>query len=141
MIGRDLRKQKFGRLKVINEGERLLRNDGTRGERMWHCKCNCGAKKLVRQSSLLKGKTRSCGCLLIEYRNSPEFAWNRVLRARLSKPKGNPEPKVKPPVVLPPFFREDDHLVDSAIREMVARGRQFDHVHLNSPIVPIGAHQ
>lgn len=33
---------------------------------LWHCKCNCGKEKDVPSALLVKGITRSCGCLAIE---------------------------------------------------------------------------
>ena len=33
---------------------------------MWLCECSCGTKKPVHASSLLHGKSNSCGCLMVE---------------------------------------------------------------------------
>jgi hypothetical protein len=56
----DLTNQRFGRLMVA---EHLgLRN----GSRMWRCRCDCGAEKIVSGSNLRRGSTNSCGCLLRE---------------------------------------------------------------------------
>lgn len=30
---------------------------------MWYCVCDCGTEKAVTQRSLLKGLSKSCGCL------------------------------------------------------------------------------
>lgn len=56
----DLTGQKFGRLTVIKE---VKTNSKLR---YWLCKCNCGNEKIVRQSSLRDGTTKSCGCLTKE---------------------------------------------------------------------------
>ena len=49
--------QTFGRLTVIAEAP-------SKGEnRCWECRCSCGKQKIVRQSNMLTGKTKSCGCL------------------------------------------------------------------------------
>lgn len=53
---RDLCGRCFGRLTVESGPWRL------RGRRAWWCCCGCGTRKLVRQDSLLTGRTTSCGC-------------------------------------------------------------------------------
>jgi hypothetical protein len=40
-----------------------LLSDGPRAKRIWLCQCDCGASTQVKESSLLEGNTRSCGCL------------------------------------------------------------------------------
>ena len=52
---------KFGRLIVIKECGR------SKDRRvLWLCLCNCGNEKITNSTLLLKGKTKSCGCLHIE---------------------------------------------------------------------------
>lgn len=46
--------QRFGRLVV----EEIIKKGA-----YWLCKCDCGNTKIAKCSSLLKGKTKSCGCL------------------------------------------------------------------------------
>ncbi len=48
---------RFDRLEVLEEAPR--RN----GRRMWLCRCDCGARKIVSDTHLKTGHTRSCGCL------------------------------------------------------------------------------
>jgi len=48
----------FGILTVIKESER-----DKNGKRTWLCKCECGNEKVIEASSLMKGYTKSCGCL------------------------------------------------------------------------------
>jgi hypothetical protein len=48
---------KFGRFVVQYEVERANKH------RRWHCLCECGTEKDVLQSSLITGRTQSCGCL------------------------------------------------------------------------------
>lgn len=53
--------QRFGRLTV-------LRRAGVTSQRQakWLCKCDCGNECIVCRTCLVKGLTRSCGCLNIE---------------------------------------------------------------------------
>lgn len=56
---KDLTAQRFGRLTVIKRGE----NDSA-GRATWACLCDCGQSKSgVKSAGLLRGETRSCGCL------------------------------------------------------------------------------
>lgn len=57
LIGR-----RFGRLTVIDRAG----YDKTGKRFMWLCKCDCGKTKKVETSHLLRGSTRSCGCLAID---------------------------------------------------------------------------
>jgi len=42
------------------------------GQRKWKCTCKCGAQKMVLESNLLRGRSRSCGCY------SRELAKSRI---------------------------------------------------------------
>lgn len=57
----DLTGKRFGRLVV----KRLI---GSNNERVsvWECECDCGKITKVRGSSLVSGKTTSCGCYAVE---------------------------------------------------------------------------
>jgi hypothetical protein len=59
--GLDLTGQVFGELTVISYSHTDL-------ARMWRCSCRCGREALVSTSALLRGNTKSCGCL----RSGPE---------------------------------------------------------------------
>lgn len=61
----DLTGQKFGRLTVIKTGSK-----DKKGKHRWLCKCECRNTKEVRGSSLRSGRTRSCGCLKREIRQT-----------------------------------------------------------------------
>jgi len=50
--------QRFGRWTVLPECHR-----GTKGARIWKCRCDCGTERLILARSLKSGKTKSCGCL------------------------------------------------------------------------------
>jgi len=54
---RDITGQKFNRLTAIR---RVGYNQSH--ESMWECKCDCGNGVTVRLKSLVKGRTKSCGC-------------------------------------------------------------------------------
>lgn len=54
----DLAAQRFGRLVVIQRAKNLSGRNAA-----WACKCDCGNETTVLSSSLLRGITKSCGCL------------------------------------------------------------------------------
>lgn len=57
---RDLAGQKFGRLTAVSLA-------GSTGDgATWLCTCECGGRKIIRTQSLVRGRTRSCGCLHAE---------------------------------------------------------------------------
>ncbi|MCZ1090876.1 AP2/ERF family transcription factor [Clostridioides difficile] len=55
----DLTGKKFGRLTAIKSTNKKAKS----GHYIWACKCDCGNKIEIIESSLTTGKTRSCGCL------------------------------------------------------------------------------
>lgn len=55
---KDLTGKRFGRLVVIHRAED--RNDRTQ----WLCKCDCGGERTTSSVCLIKGTTKSCGCLI-----------------------------------------------------------------------------
>jgi hypothetical protein len=56
--------QRYGRLVVLHEARRESPSDA----RIFACGCDCGSTTTVRGANLTSGHTRSCGCLLEEYR-------------------------------------------------------------------------
>lgn len=52
--------QVFGRLTLLN---RVTTGDG---RSRYLCKCSCGAEKIILASSIVGGKTKSCGCFRAE---------------------------------------------------------------------------
>lgn len=58
----DLSGRRFGRLTVIRKAERHAE-----GTWKWECACDCGGSKVCRGYSLVRGDTRSCGCLQREH--------------------------------------------------------------------------
>jgi hypothetical protein len=60
---RDLASKVFGRLTVLEDSGRSTRY----GSVIWLCRCSCGKETLVVAVNLLKGITKSCGCLARDY--------------------------------------------------------------------------
>lgn len=57
----DLTGQRFGRWMVF-----ALAGQNKRRQSLWHCRCDCGADKVVSGSSLRSGMSQSCGCYSVE---------------------------------------------------------------------------
>lgn len=75
----NLTNMRFGRLTVLAVGTNLR---GIKGRRVkvYQCRCDCGKEKLVEPSSLIDGRTKSCGCILAEI-NAARFrkhGWART---------------------------------------------------------------
>ena len=57
----DLSGSKFGELIVIKEVDPFIKPSGQKCRR-YFCICSCGKTTIVRQSNLLTGHSKSCGC-------------------------------------------------------------------------------
>ena len=55
---KDITGQRFGKLVAIRQTERRVN-----GSVIWECKCDCGNTALVSLQHLIRGKTKSCGCI------------------------------------------------------------------------------
>ena len=55
--------QRYGKLKVLKEGELHIHVKSFTVVKKWICQCKCGTIIEVRQDSLRSGNTRSCGCM------------------------------------------------------------------------------
>lgn len=53
---------RFGRLTVLSRAE-----TAESGHRQWACVCDCGVRRVVGGSLLIRGGVRSCGCLRSEW--------------------------------------------------------------------------
>lgn len=71
-IIKDISEQKFGKLTA----KKPLRTEKGKGI-IWLCKCECGNEKEVPASRLLRGTTKSCGCLKEEKRRKQNITGQR----------------------------------------------------------------
>lgn len=62
---KNLKGMRFGRLYVL-EYEGTKENSAGNKISYWKCKCDCGNKTSVSATHLLRGNTKSCGCLKTE---------------------------------------------------------------------------
>lgn len=71
----DLTGRRFGRLTVEQR-------DGSdpRGQAQWRCRCECGARTVVRGGDLRSGNTKSCGCRQNESRLRVDLTGQRFGR-------------------------------------------------------------
>lgn len=58
---KDLTNKRFGKLVALH-----IYNDKTESHIKWYCQCDCGNTTIVRGTSLTRGITKSCGCLIKE---------------------------------------------------------------------------
>jgi hypothetical protein len=56
--------KRFGRLRVIQPWGK------DHGTVTYLCECSCGGRAIVREDRLRSGKTKSCGCLQIQFAKS-----------------------------------------------------------------------
>lgn len=69
----ELARKRFGKLTVIKRVE-----NNYEGRSMWLCKCDCGNEKVIRGDCLVKGQTKSCGCLLVESATTHGCTYTRL---------------------------------------------------------------
>ena len=73
---RNLLGKKFGKLKVVKKGS----ND-KHGKTRWVCLCECGNEKLINSSSLIKGLSKTCGCVRENFKGYKDISgsfWRRT---------------------------------------------------------------
>lgn len=58
--------QKFGKLTVTSKAPSERNNSG-KSQTYWICKCDCGKEVKVKTYNIKVNKTKSCGCLKIEW--------------------------------------------------------------------------
>jgi len=86
--------RRFGKLQIVN-----FSHIGKHYVKFWDCICDCGASKKISGDNLIKGRTKSCGCLNRELKPtfkhghhprtgaSPEYAVWRSMKRRVLNPK------------------------------------------------------
>lgn len=84
---RDLCGQRFGKLTVIR------RVEGTQSNRAradsWLCRCDCGNESVVLGSNLVRGHTKSCGCIKLNDLTGQHIGSRLYLADRTStRPEG-----------------------------------------------------
>lgn len=57
----DVKGRRFGRWLVVGEKPGLDNHTFS-----WMCKCDCGVERMVSAHSLIRGRSRSCGCLRVD---------------------------------------------------------------------------
>lgn len=62
---KDLTGLKFDRLTVVEMAPHKVYSSGKRYIQ-WRCRCDCGSETFVISTLLITGRTRSCGCLLLD---------------------------------------------------------------------------
>ena len=58
----DLAQRRFGRLTAIERA-----GSDKQYNKLWLCRCDCGGMAIIRGDNLRKGRSKSCGCLQIEF--------------------------------------------------------------------------
>lgn len=82
---KDLTGRKYGRLTVIKPLE-----ERRNGSVVWKTKCECGNELDVMSSSIIRGNTKSCGCIQKEYAKKNMSTFNSdTFREKNLKEKTN----------------------------------------------------
>ena len=75
----DITNQKFGKLTAL-----YISGNDKRGEKIWHCECECGNEIDALSSNLRRGATKSCGCYRKETPNRNRYI-NDITNQRFGK--------------------------------------------------------
>jgi hypothetical protein len=70
--------QRYGRYVVVGEGQRRGKH------RIFMCRCDCGAERLVYETNLRRGTSQSCGCLNREIASAVNTAHGNSAKGRVS---------------------------------------------------------
>lgn len=84
-IVKDLTGMKFGRLTVVKRVEDVVWKNGGIAPQ-WECHCECGNVVIKKSQGLIRGKSKSCGCLRREIGNKPFlFEEGQVVKTKHSE--------------------------------------------------------
>lgn len=72
--------KQFGKLNAIKP---LGKNNN--GKYLWLCKCNCGNEKTILGDNLIRGETKSCGCLRKEMAAQKNLKHGHSRRGKVSR--------------------------------------------------------
>ncbi len=78
--------QRFGKLVVV---AKAAERPGSKGRYYWSCACDCGSAKDVGRAELIKGDTKSCGCINPRHgmsHSSTHKSWTAMIQ-RCTNPK------------------------------------------------------
>lgn len=75
--------RRFDKLLVLRQGEYVGKNNK---HTQWVCLCDCGKEKSVRTTNLLKGMTKSCGCLKSPDLTGLKYGRLLVLKKAITRP-------------------------------------------------------
>ena len=73
-LGKDLTGQRFGRLIALNATDKRINNSI-----VWIFQCDCGNIKEIESSSVVSGRTKSCGCLKSETDKQTKNTWTNLI--------------------------------------------------------------
>lgn len=82
------KKQRFGSLTVIKE-IRAKKLPSGQTNRAFLCRCDCGVEKEIRLLHLIRGRIKSCGCIIGEKHGMTGQRLYRIYRAMLYRCYGN----------------------------------------------------
>jgi len=74
---KDITGQKFGEWTAIKYN----------GDSYWECRCSCGTLKEVLRSSLIRGESKSCGCMSNKISHDTLISRYGDMQARINKPR------------------------------------------------------
>ena len=87
--------ERFGRLVVLW----MIPNERRFGSVVWQCRCDCGRSASVASTNLVRGTTKSCGCIVAEVnkqrsgthgkKKTPEYSTWARMKDRCNNPKND----------------------------------------------------
>lgn len=145
--GNDLTGKRFGRLLAVKCIPKRTKGQNT----IWLCQCDCGKVKEVETRHLVKGSTKSCGCL---YEENIKIQHERLkthglsdtrlykvlhsMKARCYNPnsKGYPRYGGRGIIIEEPWRSQPETFVEWAISNNWKRGLHVDRIDNDGPYAP-----